>query len=246
MSDRTLTSHHNPKYRRWLSLLESKGIKEEGQALLSGEKLVRELLETAPRHVREFVLPPKGDWPFAIPTPYRVTAAMFKALDTLGTGFPLAVVDAPAPEFHELLPEPEGLELIVALQDPANLGALLRSAEAFGVKRVWLTREAASPYLPKALKAASLSTFRLELVATGALKDLRVSGGLGLDMRGEDVDRFAWPKNAHLILGEEGRGLPATLALKRLRIPMAGEVESLNATVAASVALFVAASRRRG
>ncbi len=236
MSDLHITSPHNSKFRRWQSLLESKGIKKEGLCLVSGEKMVRELFAQQPDLIQEFILPPKIDWDFAIPKSYRLTSPMFKSLDVLGTHSPLAVVRLPNPVEWDVDP-PKGLELIIALQDPANLGALLRSADAFGVRRVILTKESASPYLPKALKAASLSTFRLDIRFTGSIHELKVQDAFALDMEGETLSTFEWPKNAYLILGEEGQGIPQQLQIKRLRIPMTAKVESLNATVAASIAL---------
>ncbi len=232
-----ITSAQNGKYRRWLSLLESKGIKKEGAALVSGEKLVQELIADSPDLIEEILLPPKAK---AEATPFPTTllaSPLFRELDVIGTHSPLAVIKTkPIPEWEP--GPPAGLELIVSLSDPSNLGALLRSAEAFGATRVILTKECASPYLPKALKAASNATFRVKLASTGSLKDLKIENAFGLDMEGEDLAQFTWPRDAHLILGEEGQGLPPTLNIKRLKIAMSGKIESLNATVAASIALF--------
>jgi len=233
-----ISSAQNPKYKRWLSLTESKGIKKEGLALVSGEKLVREYLKESPGTIEEILLPPKAKHIF--PTSFRQTglsSPLFKAVDILGTHSPLLVVRVPTLPIWNHEP-PRGLELIVGLGDPSNLGALLRSAEAFGVTRVILTRECASPYLPKALKAAANAAFRLKLATTDSLKELKVENAFGLDMQGEDLSQFRWPKNCYLILGEEGQGLPKELPIKKLAIPMKGQLESLNATVAASIAMY--------
>ena len=232
-----LTSAHNAKYKRWLSLLDSKGIKKEELALLSGPKLVREFLASWPEQVEDILFPPKIQDEF--PTTFRKTllsSPLFKELDILGTRQPLLVVHTRTIPVWKSEP-PRGLELIVGLGDPANLGALLRSAEAFGASRVILTRECASPFLPKALKASANSAFRVPLASGPALKDLDLPLAYGLDMEGEDLSKFKWPKDAQLVLGEEGQGLP-DLNLKRLKIPMCGSAESLNATVAAAVALY--------
>lgn len=229
-----IESAQNPKYRRWLSLLESKGIKKEGLAILSGEKLVRELLEQDPSRVADILVGPKMEHPKAT---YRLASPLFRELDVIGTKAPLAVVRAPSLPAWEPAP-PRGLELVVAMSDPSNLGAILRSALAFGASRVILARESASPYLPKALKAASLATFRLEIAVAGSLEELTLEHAYGLDMEGENIRDFSWPRDLYLVVGEEGRGLPSGLALKRLKIPMNEGVESLNATVAASLALY--------
>jgi len=233
-----ISSPHNPHFKRWQSLLESKGIKKEGLALVSGEKLILELIQQDPSRIEEILLPPKKDFngdPKLRTT--RLSSPLFNALDVIGTHSPLAVVRiAPLPEWRQ--EPPKGLELIVSLSDPANLGALLRSAEAFAVSRVILTRECASPYLPKAVKAASLATFRLNLAVTGSIRELKIENALALHMEGEDISTFTWPKDVYLILGEEGQGLPEQLKVKRLKLAMAGQLESLNATVAASLAMY--------
>lgn len=232
-----ISSSANGSFKRWQGLLESRGIKKERACILSGEKLVREFMAAKPEAIEEILLPPKSTFD---PGPFRaarLSSPLFQELDVINTRSAMAVVKiAPLPEWEPA--PPQGLELIVSLSDPANLGALIRSAEAFGVSRVILTRECASPYLPKALKAASLSTFRVKLCSTGSIQELNLSEALGLDLDGEEVSCFAWPKDAHLILGEEGQGLPSTLAVKRLKISMSGQVESLNATVAAALAMY--------
>ncbi|HMN69900.1 MAG TPA: RNA methyltransferase [Bdellovibrionales bacterium] len=234
-----IESRQNPKFKTWLSLLDSKGLKRQGQALVSGEKLVQELLRDRPEMVRDILLPPKATRPNTTrPNITRLSGPLFNLLDVLGTKSPLAVIQTPAIPDWEPEP-PRGLELVVALGDPANLGALLRSAEAFGVTRVILTREAASPFLPKALKASALSSLRVKLARTAkSLAELELENAFGLDMDGESLTEFTWPEDMYLVLGEEGQGLPGGLEIKRLSVPMAGKVESLNATIAASLALY--------
>ncbi|MGE0529182.1 MAG: TrmH family RNA methyltransferase [Bdellovibrionales bacterium] len=240
MNIKDVSSAQNPLYKTWLSLLESRGIKNERRALVSGRRVLAELIEQDPTQILEFLLPPGINEPpvRGVPT-YRLTPPLFQSLDVIGTRSTLAIIRAPELESWEAR-EPDGLELIVALSDPSNLGALLRSADAFGARRVILTEECASPYLPRATRAASGSTFRLSLERTGPLAHVSTSHGpiCGLDALGDRITHYDWPQNVYLVLGEEGRGLPSRLALTRLRIPMQSQVESLNATVAASIALF--------
>lgn len=232
-----ISSAQNPKYKRWLSLTESKGIKKEKLALVSGEKLVREILGEQPLIVEDILLPPKSKEEF--PANFRQTrlsSPLFKAIDVLGTHSSLLVVRLKEIPIWKN-EAPSGLELVVALGDPSNLGALLRSAEAFGVSRVVLTKECASPFLPKALKAASNAAFRVPMALANSLSELKIESAIGLDMNGEELDQFQWPKNCYLVLGEEGQGLPP-LSMKKIKIPMAGKIESLNATIAASIAMY--------
>lgn len=232
-----ITSAQNPKYRKWLSLLESKGIKKEKRCLLSGEKLVREFLNAWPALAEDVLLPPKGKYEFGEFRQTKLSAPLFKELDVVGTHQPLLVAKIPAITEWEKK-APQGLEVLISLSDPSNLGALLRSAEAMSASRVILTKECASPYLPRALKAASLSTFRLNLCVTDSIRDLQVNGAFGLDLKGESISTFVWPRDSLIVLGEEGQGLPEGIKLRRLKIEMNPKTESLNATVAASLAMY--------
>lgn len=237
MKSKEITSRHNAKFKLWFSLLESKGIKKDRLCLVGGAKLIDELVRQGAERIVEFILPPKGsapaqDWPAT-----RLTGELFNELDISGTKSPLAVVRTL--ELPKWVPgDSKGLQLVLALSDPNNLGALLRSCEAFKARRIILTTECCSPFLPRAIRSSAGSVFRLPLNVGPSLASLDVTDGLGLHMEGENLLEFKWPENATLILGEEGRGLPEHLHLRRIRIPMAKNIDSLNATVAASIALY--------
>ena len=123
--------------------------------------------------------------------------------------------------------------------DPLNLGAILRSAEAFGASRVILLEEAANPFLPKAIKASAGSSLRIAMEKGPSLGAL--SGEfIALDLEGTSLPDFRWPANPRLLVGEEGpglRGLSSAVCLQKISIPVHG-VESLNAGVATSIALY--------
>lgn len=160
-----------------------------------------------------------------------------------------AVARLPRPGVAALPLVENGVYLYLAgLQDPGNLGALARSAEAAGAAGLALAPGTVTPNHPRALRASAGSLVRLP-VAVGVeaaaldrhlapLEPRRVAlatrGGESLwtaDLSGALV----------LLLGAEGPGLPENLAASAdlaLTIPLAGEVESLNATVAASLVLF--------
>lgn len=239
-----IESSQNPRFKLWESLLESRGLKKHGQFILAGLKTVPEaltrhpgrfttLLVTDPAEVAGWTLPPGLELA-------RLAPALFRTLDVSGTGFPLLVGAVPTLPALDLAKPPQGLELLCALGDPSNLGALLRSAAAFGARRVVLLEGAAHPFHPKCLRAASNAQFELTLLRGGRWADVHRAAGplLALDGAGEDMGKLDWPSDVRLVLGEEGQGIPPDLPVRRLSIPTTGAVESLNATVAASVALF--------
>ena len=146
---------------------------------------------------------------------------------------------------------PDNSRLILALcqiQDAGNLGTLLRSAEAFGVQGVFLTEGSVDPYNPKVVRSSMGSLFRIPVMSgltwekVKEWADEKKVSMVGLTGMAEqsllDIDR---KKPALLWIGSEGDGLPAELlnsCAVRIRIPMQGQVESLNAGIAGSVAVF--------
>lgn len=243
-----IESPHNETYRKFLSLTTSKGLKEEGLFLLSGEKLIREFLAQPHLEIEAEVIGP-GLAPVTGGTKtVMISGALFKELDVLGTHFNILVLKQPVlpilADVDVKTYHPKGIEMVVPLGDPGNMGALIRSAEAFAVPRVILTREAAHPFLPKAVKASAGSVLRVSLVRGPSLAAFPAAC-VALDMEGTSLDEFIWPADGFLVVGEEGPGFSAARFSTRVRIPTTG-VESLNVVVAASIALSrLALSQKR-
>jgi TrmH family RNA methyltransferase len=144
--------------------------------------------------------------------------------------------------------------VLAAVQDPGNVGTILRSAEAFGASGAVTTRGTADPWSPKALRASAGSALRLPVlrgmaipVLLAQLKMAKVriyaasstsrDGGAKADLR----------EAAAIFVGNESSGVPAEVeraADAIISIPMAAAVESLNAGVAASLVLYEAARQR--
>jgi TrmH family RNA methyltransferase len=154
-----------------------------------------------------------------------------------------------------VVPAPALALAVIDVQDPGNVGALVRTAEALGATGVIAAGASADPFGWKALRASMGSAFRLPLVRTEDPRDamgaVRARGGrvLALVPRGgkpaADLDLTG---DTCLLLGSEGAGLPPDLAAMadvRLSLPMAAAVESLNVTVAGALALYEAAQQRR-
>jgi TrmH family RNA methyltransferase len=139
-----------------------------------------------------------------------------------------------------------------SIQDPGNLGALARVAEACGADCLVVTGDAADPFGPKALRASAGSTLRVRVFegrdAGQALGRLRAAGlclAVSSPHEGEDFARLTWPARVALILGSEARGLSEELLAAgdlRVMVPMAPGIESLNLSVAAGI-LAMAISR---
>src|ERR1035437_1268777 len=151
-----------------------------------------------------------------------------------------------------------GARLLLALdgvEDPQNLGALLRVADGAGVDGVILTERRSAPISPVAVKASAGATEHLRIARVvnlvRALEELKRQNiwVIGLDERGSsDYDQFDFSGNCVLVLGREGAGLHDLVRRTcdhLLRIPMAGGVSSLNVSAAGAVVLYEAFRQRR-
>ena len=150
--------------------------------------------------------------------------------------------------------------VMAAVQDPGNIGTIVRSAEAFGATGVVTTRGSADPWSPKALRASAGSGLRVPILRGMAipvlLAQLRVAGirivaassHSGAFSRAGAEAAADLREAVAIFIGNEGAGLPREIenvADGRISIPMAAGVESLNAGVAASVVLYEAARQRQ-
>jgi 23S rRNA (guanosine2251-2'-O)-methyltransferase len=154
--------------------------------------------------------------------------------------------------------QPSAARLLLALdgiEDPQNLGALLRVADGAGVDGVVLTERRSAPLSPVAVKASAGAAEHLRIARVvnlvRALEELKRQNLwiIGLDERGEsDYDQFDLTGNCVLVLGREGAGLHDLVRRTcdhLLRIPMAGGVSSLNVSTAGAVVLYEAFRQRR-
>ncbi|MGB6266168.1 MAG: RNA methyltransferase [Candidatus Acidiferrales bacterium] len=146
--------------------------------------------------------------------------------------------------------------VLAGVQDPGNVGAIVRSAEAFGATGVIATRGTADPWAQKALRASAGSTLRLPILrgmaAPMVLMQLRVAGVqvLATASRASAASRQSKDLRSPIaiFIGSEGAGLSDDIlkaADASISIPISGQVDSLNAAVAAAVLLYEVARQRQ-
>jgi 16S rRNA (guanine(527)-N(7))-methyltransferase RsmG len=243
---RDVTSAANPMFQRAADLLNGRGVRKHGKALIAGPKIVAEVLAHHPERAEAWITAADGPPPpeEARLTWLRLGDALFRRLDASGTHAPILLVATPEmPVWSDADAWPPGCTLFVPLQDPENVGAVVRSAAAFAVGRVVLLKEAAHPFHPKASRAAGPALFQVPLELGPSIQELRVEGAplYALSAEGADIAADTWPERFGLVVGVEGPGLPVALrqgGATLRRIPIAPGVESLNAAAAAAVALF--------
>jgi TrmH family RNA methyltransferase len=139
---------------------------------------------------------------------------------------------------------------IAGVQDPGNLGTILRSAEAFGAGGILLGEGTVNPFNSKVIRASAGSVFRLPMVQAKLLGTLNQMRELGLRLiatsshKGTPLDQATLTGPLAIFIGSEGAGLPRELLAQMtdtVAIPHSPTVESLNAGVAASIVLYEAA-----
>lgn len=259
-----IESAANPRYKSWRKLTQAKHRRREGRFIVESRKLVAELIaasipieclicrageadsvEMALEALLErFELPDAAAKLHALPRVY-LSAGLFNELSALEQPDGVMAVAA-GPLFTWLdseddLPKLPAI-LLDGIQDPGNLGTILRSCEAFGIESV-IAVDAVDYENLKALRASMGSVFRLGLYKTSAETAVQWHrrGGIrfiGTAMHGASYRRFEWTARDVLIIGSEGGGVRETflsLSDERVSIPMQGSVESLNAGVAASL-----------
>jgi 23S rRNA (guanosine2251-2'-O)-methyltransferase len=167
----------------------------------------------------------------------------------------LSIEDLFEPEARGKEPQARLVLALDGIEDPQNLGALLRVADGAGVDGVILTERRSAPLSAVAAKASAGAAEHLRIARVvnlvRALEEMKRHNLwiVGLDERGDtDYDRFDLTGNCVVVLGREGAGLHDLVRRTcdyLLRIPMAGGVSSLNVSTAGAVVLYEAARQRR-
>lgn len=168
----------------------------------------------------------------------------------------IAVMDMPGYTLTELLDSKKNLYMVLdELQDPGNLGTIMRTAEAAGVAGIIMSRGTVDIYNPKVIRSTMGTIFRVPFIYADDLKealaDMKKKGIqlIAAHLKGDKwYDEIDYREKTAFLIGNEGNGLRdeiSEMADKLMKIPMEGEVESLNAAVASSVLMYEAYRQRR-
>ncbi len=260
-----ISSKDNSIIKNLRSLADSKYRKKEQAFLIEGVKMVEEALRDNAGVKMVMAAPSllqhhgKGVLKLAEDKGIDILWVSERLMDTLSeskTPQPvMAVTRMKQRSEEELLAHSSGLIVIAhQLQDPGNLGTIIRTAEAVGASGVAVTTNTVDPFNAKAIRASMGSILRLPLLQVGDIssfiKKCKQKGfqTVATTLTGEkahvDVDLR---KPTAVILGQEGAGLPQDIMADidlRIRIPMAETIDSLNVATAAAVILYEAMRQR--
>lgn len=249
-----ITSRENRFYRETKKLTDVDGVKKYGKAIISGRKQIAEMTRDYYDQCLSLIIhdnySEEHEEINAIIKNFSdkgslsiLKKSLFNEIDLFNTGGPLLIVNTPSiPRWDYALEG--GCNLLIPFQDPANVGAVIRSAVGFGVRRIILLSEAAHPFHLKAIRSSGGAVFRASLFRGPSMEEMASISEkkslylIPLDKRGEDIRTFIFPERFLLLPGIEGPGLPEELVEKSLSIPTGDDIESLNAAIATSIALY--------
>lgn len=253
MSESFISSVKNELIKSMRRLKDRSARRESGLHLIEGERLVFDALSCGIKP--ETILIEEGKTKlqaavsdFGLPF-ISVTRSVLEAVsDTQSPQGIAASVRTP----HPTLPlEPVGLYVALdRLQDPGNMGTIIRTADAMGASGIILGSGCTDPFSPKALRAAMGSSYHIpiyETELTSCIARLKVLGFLPLcgHLNGEErLPELTGLSRCLIIIGNEANGVSDEVAslCTLYRLPMYGRAESLNASVAASILIYEAAS----
>ena len=250
-----LSSRDNPRYKEWKRLATSAQERARaGLTLLDGVHLCQGWLERCGQPVACLVAAEALAHPEVAGLLPRVEARrvfvledkLFGPLAQVGHGVPLLfVVTVPRPVLPEPLTTP--CVLLDRVQDPGNLGSILRSAAAAGIEHVLCSPGCVAAWSPRVLRAGMGAHFHVQVhedcnlasaistLARGAGPVLATSSHADAQLFARDVRTASW------LFGNEGQGVDAALlgaGVQTVAIPQPGGMESLNVAAAAAVCLF--------
>lgn len=253
-----ITSRENPHIKKAVKLAaSSRSRRENGLFVVEGVRLCMDALESGLAVAELFFTPQAAErYPEAVTA---LCAAASESFETAPAAF-AKISDTVTPQGILCLcgipahPAPDGVNpggkyaALERIADPANLGAIARTAEALGLDGLILSPDCCDPYSPKSLRAGMGALFRLPLFMPAAfekyIRSLREKGmELYAALPRQDAERvtdMVFGPGSVMVIGNEGNGLTReTIALCRpVTIPMGGRAESLNAAAAAAILMW--------
>jgi len=251
-----ITSRSNGRVKQLRAAFAGQARLASGLIAIEGDHLVEEALKSG-HALKTVFVSERRDVPEFVPASVevmRLTQDVFQScVETQTPQGIAALLVPPVSSMEEMLVGTPLILIAVGLQDPGNLGTLVRSAEAFGATGVLTTPGTVSAWNQKAMRASAGSCFRVPLATAGPdemqlmeAHAVRLFAAMPEDATAVDAVDLTGP--TALLIGNEGAGLSedwVRMADAQVTIPCPGWVESLNAAVAGSLLLYEASRQRR-
>ena len=261
----TVESIDDPRVEAYRYLADPNALTERGVFVAEGRLVVRRLIDLRHWDIESILLTQPAAGVLADVLPRTAAPIYLVAHDVMNgiAGFNihrgcLAIVKRPpTPTLDRVPAGPLSRVLVLeGVNNPDNVGGLFRSAAAFGIELVVLGPNSGDPLYRKAIRTSMGATLAVPFAQTaqwpGALGDLRADGftlvALTPSLKAAPLEEVWRHHKLALMVGSEGEGLTEAAmraATVRARIPMAGDVDSLNVTTAASIAMYHCFAERR-
>lgn len=242
-----ITSHKNPWFRRFRDALRH----HQEEIVIEGPKAIRDAIDRGWQPVALAAARSDQNLPRGIPT-HQFDAPLFAELsDTVTSQGILGLFRRFETPLQDLLGSDGVVVVLDGVQDPGNVGTMIRLAAAFDAAGVVLTEGSADPLGPKAIRASAGAVLDVPFSRTTRQELVRVLRREGIQLWAAAPDAANTnlpPTRVALAFGSEGQGIhPELLAVaRRISIPMSGRAESLNVAAAGAILLSNLYQRRRG
>ncbi len=229
-----ITSKDNKRIKEIRKLLTKKGRTKAQQFLIEGEHLIEEAIQFG-AHIEEIFVLETDTFNFDLKTTV-VTKDVMSSLSKLVT--PPGIIAVVRMETKSI--ESDRVLAIDGIQDPGNLGTLIRTADAFNFKRILIGKNTVDPYSDKVLRSSQGSHFHVSLEDVDLIEVMQNFNGtiLTTDLSGESLTDKITDEKIMIVLGNEGQGVSEEVlaaANYKVKIDMPGDAESLNVAVAGGI-----------
>lgn len=239
-----ITSIQNSKIKHAKKLKKKRERDKTGEALIEGYHLIEEAYQSGVAIKQLFVVDPErlsDEFKFYANEVYEINLKIAETISGTVTpqGF-FAVIEQPVYQFNKATQ----VLLIDRIQDPGNIGTLIRTADAAGLDMVLLEKGSADPYQDKVIRASQGSVFHLPVKVGSISEFMRTFNGPVFGTAVKDAEpyhRVEPQEKFALLLGNEGEGVNVELldqTTQNLTIPIYGKAESLNVAIAGSILMY--------
>jgi len=257
-----ILSVHNHRVKQWAALLDRKHRDRENKYMIEGVHLVQEALQySVPMETLIFSLErglPDDISPYLQQNVELIgvsEAVLAKICDTISPQAVVAVMPKSKTAEMDIISHYRSLVVVLdGIQDPGNLGTIIRSADAVGASAVLLGKGTVDLYNAKTIRATMGSIYHLPIVECDLNTILPLAKLQGVQVISTRLEQAVscydadFTKETWIIVGNEGQGVSSSIAQyadQFLHIPMPGKAESLNVAMASTVLLFEAMRQRR-
>ena len=238
MENRTIASKDNPRIKRISKLLKDKEFRySEGEYVIEGRRAVQDSKDIKEIYVSE------GAEAAILGSSkhFLVKKSVFDSISSTEKSQGIIAIAGLKIKDSSFIRKDGRYVFLDQLQDPGNMGTIIRVAAAFGLDGIILSAGTVDPFSPKVVRSAAGSTGKLDVIKIEAPNELKAYNVIAADIKGTKLSDFNWPKSFILAIGNEGAGLSdglAAVSKAAVSIRISPEVESLNAAVSCAILLY--------